>query len=286
MLYPPQINYERPESLSEALSLLNDHPWSLIMAGGTISVLSLKKRAVNAELVVDIGRLHELKGIDFRDGRYRIGSAVKIYEIAESGFEGPGFSLLRQAASSVGDPLLRNMGTVGGNVCLGDPSNDLPPALLVLGAELNVVNHAGARNLNISDFYKGPFRTSLAKNEILDSINFSEPGKGYRWFYYKHYIRHLDHSVVNVAALGKVIGGRIADLRIAVGGMSVRVPTPIETSWAVGKHASHEELSRIVKSASEKCLCTDDRQGSAEYKKRMIEKITQMALLSVMGDAL
>ncbi|MGC8660965.1 MAG: FAD binding domain-containing protein [Nitrososphaeria archaeon] len=284
MLYPPPINYERPESMGRALSLLNEHPRTLLIAGGTIGVLSLKKRAVSPDLVVDIGRLQELKGINFRDEKYRMGSAVKIYEIVESEFNGPGFSLLRQAASSVGDPLLRNMGTAGGNVCLGDPSNDLPPALLVLGAELNVAGQGGTRNINISDFYIAPFRTSLAKNEILVSIDFAEPGKGYRWFYYKHYIRHLDHSVVNVAALGRVENHRVEDLRMAIGGMSVRVPTLIETSWIKGRAAGREELTRIVKSASEKCLCLDDRQGSGEYKKRALEKISKMAFLSVVGN--
>ncbi|MEM0096852.1 MAG: xanthine dehydrogenase family protein subunit M [Conexivisphaerales archaeon] len=286
MLYPPQINYERPESISEALSLLNEHSRPFLIAGGTIGVLNLKRRALSPDLVIDIGRLKELKGIDFRDEKYRIGSAVKIYEIIDSEFNGPGFSLLKKAASSVGDPLLRNMGTVGGNVCIGDPSNDLPPALLALGAELNIVGKAGSRNLNISSFYIGPYRNLLAKNEILGSINFAEPGKGYRWFYYKHYIRHLDHSVVNVAALAKVEGKKIDDLRIAIGGMSVRVPTLIETSWIKGITAGQEELQRVVKLASEKCLCLDDRHGSAEYKKNMIEKVTQMAFLSVVGGVL
>lgn len=284
MLYPPKIDYERPENIGKALSLLNEHPRTLLIAGGTIGVLSLKRRAVSPDLVVDIGRLQELKGINFRDGKYRIGSAVKIYEIAKSGFNGPGFSLLKKAASSVGDPLLRNAGTAGGNVCLGDPSNDLPPALLALGAELSIAGQAGTRRLSISDFYSGPFMTSLAKNEILVSIDFAEPGNGYRWFYYKHYIRHLDHSVVNVAALGRVKNHRVEDLRMAIGGMSVRVPTLIETSWIKGRAAGQEELERIEKSASEKCLCFDDRQGSGEYKKRMLEKISKMAFLSVLGD--
>ncbi len=283
MLYPQMVNYERPENLSEALSLINDHSKILLIAGGTIGILSLKKRAVNPDLVVDIGKLKELKGIEFVDGKYKMGSAVKIYEIVESKFDGPGFSLLRQAASKIGDPLLRNMGTAGGNVCLGDPSNDLPPALLVLDAEIIIASQAGTRNLKISDFYRGPFMTLLAKNEILYYISFAELGKGYRWFYYKYYIRHLDHSVVNVAALGKVKDGRIEDLRMAIGGMSVRIPALLETSWIKGRAAGQEEMKMVVAAALEKCLCADDRQGSAEFKKRIIERVIQKAFLSVVG---
>lgn len=284
MLYPPQINYARPESLAEAMVLLNSHKNNLLIAGGTIGVLRLKKRVVKPDIVVDIGRLKELKVIEFEDGSYSIGSATRIYEITESDFNGAGFSLLKAAASNVGDPLLRNMGTVGGNVCLGDPSNDLPPALLVLDAELSIRSQNGARKVKISDFYISPFRTSLAKNEVLFSINFAELEKGYKWFYYKHYIRHLDHSVINVAALGKVKGEKVEDFRIAVGGEALCVPARLETSWIMGKVAGQEELKGIMDEAVKRCVCANDRQGSAAYKKRMIERIIQMAFLKVLGD--
>jgi carbon-monoxide dehydrogenase medium subunit len=284
MLYPPQINYARPESLDEAIMLLNTNKNNLLIAGGTIGVLRLKKRIVKPDIVVDIGRLKELNGIKFESGYYKIGSATKIFEIAESDFNGAGFSLLKAAASNVGDPLLRNMGTVGGNVCLGDPSNDLPPALLVLDAELSIRSQNGTRKLKISDFYISPFRTSLAKNEVLSSINFAELEKGYRWFYYKHYIRHLDHSVINVAALGKVKEGRVEDFRIAFGGEALRVPVRLEISWIRGKAAGQEELKSIINEAVERCACTDDRQGSSAYKKLMVERITQMAFFKALGD--
>jgi carbon-monoxide dehydrogenase medium subunit len=284
MLYPPQINYARPESLDEAIAILNSYKNNLLIAGGTIGVLSLKKRIVKPDIVVDIGRLKELKGIKFEGGSYSIGSATKIYEIAESDFNGAGFSLLKAAASNVGDPLLRNMGTVGGNVCLGDPSNDLPPALLVLDAELSIRSQNSARKVKITDFYISPFRTSLAKNEVLFSINFAELEKGYKWFYYKHYIRHLDHSVINIAALGKVKGGKVEDFRIAIGGEALRVPVRLKTSWIMGKAAGQEELKSIINEAVKMCACIDDRQGSAAYKKRMVERITQMAFLKVLGD--
>ncbi len=284
MLYPPPVNYERPESLREALSLINNSSKAILISGGTIGILALKKRTIRPDLVVDIGKLSELKGIEFAGGMYKIGSSVKIYEILESGFTSPGFSLLKQAASKIGDPLIRNMGTVGGNVCLGDPSNDLPPALLVLDAEINAVSQAGERNLKISDFYKGPFTTALAKNEMVHHISFAEPGKGYRYFYYKYYIRHLDHSVFNIAALGRVIDGKIDDLRMAVGGLSVRIPSLLETSWIKGKAAGKEEMERMINLALEKCICVSNRQGSAELKRSVIEKVTQMALKSVAGD--
>ncbi|MGC8559004.1 MAG: FAD binding domain-containing protein, partial [Nitrososphaeria archaeon] len=275
MLYPPQINYAKPESLDEAMALLNSHKNNLLIAGGTIGVLRLKKKIIKPDIVVDIGKLKELRGIEFEDRSYNIGSATRIYEITESDFNGASFSLLKAAASNVGDPLLRNMGTVGGNVCLGDPSNDLPPALLALDAELSIRSHNGTRKVKMSDFYISPFRTTLAKNEILFSINFAELDKGYRWFYYKHYIRHLDHSVINVAAVGKVKGGKVEDFRIAIGGEALRIPVRLETSWIMGKAAGQEELKGIINEAIEKCICTDDRQGSAAYKKRMIERIIQ-----------
>jgi len=284
MLYPPPIKYERPESLSDALSLINNNSKAALISGGTVGILMLKRRAIRPDLVIDIGRLSELKGIEFGDGKYKIGSSVKIYELLESKFASPAFSLLKQAASKIGDPLIRNMGTVGGNICLGDPSNDLPPALLALDAEINAVSQAGERNLKISDFYKGPFNTALAKNEIVRYISFVEPGEGYSYFYYKYYIRHLDHSVFNIAALGRVRDGKIDDLRMAVGGLSVGLPSLLETSWIKGKAAGKEDIERLIKLALEKCRCVSDRQGSVELKRRIIEKLTQKAFKHITGD--
>ena len=271
MLYPDRFEYARPGTLEEALELMADVRDHLVISGGTVGVLMLKRRLVRPELVVDIGRLPELGGVDAARGTISLGSALRLSELEGLGGS-PALSLISSAASSVGDPAIRTMGTLGGNVALGDPSNDIPPALIALGAIATVVGPDGERRVGLDRSPLGgdsPGR--IRGDELLVRVEFGDLPAGYRWYYGKRGIRHLDRSIANVAALGLTVDGVVEDLRMAVGGSACGTSTGLRLEDLRGARMTAGIADEVTRRAMSSCPCGG--YGAA-------------ALESLVGDAL
>src|SRR5579871_2915737 len=148
------VAYARPESVAEALQALGSSDSAAPLAGGQSLVNVLKHRVAQVELLVDISRLEELRQIERgADGSLEIGACVTYDELDRSEQVREGHGILADVASHIEDVQIRNRGTVGGNCCLGDPTNNLPPLLIALGATMNVQSESGTRGVAAEDFF-------------------------------------------------------------------------------------------------------------------------------------
>src|SRR5438445_6529895 len=161
-MFPAAFDYRSPASLDEALAVLAERGEDAkVMAGGQSLIPLLKLRFAQPALLVDIGRLRGLAGIERKDGHLRIGALTRHADIESSRELAGLFPILPEAAHWIADPLVRNMGTIGGSACHADPSGDWGSVLLALNADLVARSHSGERVIHAADFFEGPFTTAL-----------------------------------------------------------------------------------------------------------------------------
>ena len=170
-MYPAQFEYSKAGSVAEAIQILQGDPDAKIIAGGHSLLPLMKLRLARPSRVVDIGGIAGLRGISVSDGVVSIGALTTHYEISTSADVQANCGILAEAASGVGDPAVRNRGTIGGNVSHADPASDLPTVLTALGASFNLQGPSGARTVAADDFYIGPFETAVGADEVLTGVS-------------------------------------------------------------------------------------------------------------------
>ncbi|MGC9209540.1 MAG: FAD binding domain-containing protein [Nitrososphaeria archaeon] len=280
MKIPASFDYVKVGSLREFFELQRSARSPFVIAGGTVGVLMLKNRAVRPDLVIDISGIEELSGVrvDERRGEVFVGPNVRLHELPALLPDDAASELLRASASGVGDVAIRSVGTVGGNVCLGDPSNDLPVALTALGAVLEITGESGRREVPASEFYLGPFRTALRRGELLTGIRYRIM-RGYRSSYRKHFIRFLDHYVGMVAAIGRRTEGGI-ELSAAIAGQAAGTPRALPRRLFSDLGDLQQEVERLIGSVEMR----DDRFGTASYKRKVLRVLFARAIEEVVGQ--
>lgn len=170
-MFPGNFDYVRAASLSDALALLAQED-AKILAGGHSLVPLLKQRLAQPSILVDISRIDELRGIRVDGGKVRVGALTTHREVASSEALQQAAPILAEAAQKIGDPQVRNKGTVGGNIAHADPASDLPAVLVALGAVIHVQGPGGARDLAADGFFQGLMDTALGEDEILVAVSF------------------------------------------------------------------------------------------------------------------
>ena len=170
-MYPAQFEYTKAGSVAEAIQALQGDPDAKIIAGGHSLIPLMKLRLARPSRVVDIGGIGELRGISVDGGSIRIGALTTHYEISASADVQNNCGILAEAASGVGDPAVRNRGTIGGNVAHADPASDLPTVLTALGASFDLQGPSGTRTVAADDFFVGPFETATGPDEVLTSVS-------------------------------------------------------------------------------------------------------------------
>ncbi len=170
-MYPAQFEYTKAGSVAEAIQALQGDPDAKIIAGGHSLIPLMKLRLARPSRVVDIGGIGELRGISVDGGNIRIGALTTHYEISASADVQNNCGILAEAASGVGDPAVRNRGTIGGNVAHADPASDLPTVLTALGASFDLQGPSGTRTVAADDFFVGPFETAAGADEVLTGVS-------------------------------------------------------------------------------------------------------------------
>jgi len=171
-----EVGYARPETLEQALGVLAENPGARALAGGQTLINVMKARAASPDVLVDLGGLAELKGIELgSDGTLEIGPMTTYAEVISSA-EARARPILGDVCSQIADVQVRNRGTVGGNVCASDPTNHLPPLLAALGAELTVAGAGGERSVPAREFFLGVYMTAVGPGELLTKITIP-PGR-------------------------------------------------------------------------------------------------------------
>ncbi len=280
-MYSADFGYYRATSVADAGQLLKKHPGAKLLAGGHSLIPLLKLRLANPTAVVDIGRIAELKGITVGDGTVRIGALTTHAELASSKALRDACPVLAEAAALIGDPQVRNRGTIGGNVAHADPASDLPTVLTALGARFHVTGPRGQRSIDVADFFQGLMTTALAEHDVLTAVEVPVRPAGQGAAYVKFVHPASRYAVVGVAAALTLSKGTCSAAGVAVGGL---VPRPTRASSVeravVGKSLSPDVIAdaagKISQDLGDDIL--DDIYASADYRRAMVAVYVKRAL--------
>jgi len=287
-MYSPNFDYYRARSVAEAQQLLAAHPGAKLLAGGHSLVPLMKLRLAAPSAVVDIGRVQELRGIARQGGAIRIGALTTHAELAASADLRSGAPALAEAAASVGDPAVRNRGTIGGNIAHADPASDLPTVLVALDARIVAAGPKGERTIQADQFFTGIMTTALTEDEILLAIHVPVSAGGQGSAYEKFSHPASRYAVLGVAALVTIGDGKCVAARVAVGGLlpNARRAASVEKAL-VGKAATDDAIA----SAAQQVLAdlgndvTGDIFASAEYRTAMTPVFTKRAVATAVARA-
>jgi aerobic carbon-monoxide dehydrogenase medium subunit len=280
---PAQFDYEVATSVEEAIELLQRHgPESRLLAGGHSLIPMMKLRLAFPEVLIDI---HELDGElryvrDEDDGSLRVGALARHRDLLESPVVRERYTLLADAEKFIADPLVRNMGTVGGSFAHADPSEDLPAAFIALGAEVVVRGPNGERTISVEDLQVGPFETSIEPDEILIETRVPRAPDGSSYFKVER--RAGDYAS---AALGVALWmdrEEIGDVRIGMCGVGSTTLRAKEAEEVLRGQAPDADLYRRAgEAAAEECDPPDDARGTPEYKRDLV----RVLIVRAMGQA-
>ena len=177
-----EVEYARPATVEEAIALLSEHDGARALAGGQTLVNVMKARAASPDVLVDLVDLDELCQISFSadQASLEIGAMVTSTQLAASSEIEVARPIIAEVVSTIADVQVRNRGTIGGNICVNDPTNHLPPLLVALGASMTIRNTGGERTVAAEDFFLGVFTTAVGEGDLLTrvSVPTRKPGTG------------------------------------------------------------------------------------------------------------
>ena len=280
-MYAPDFAYYRAGSLAEAGQLLLQHPGAKLLAGGHSLIPLLKLRLATPAALIDIGRLDELKGIRVTDGRVRIGALTTHAELAASSELAERCPALGEAAGLIGDPAVRNRGTIGGNVAHADPASDLPTVLRALDATIAVTVDDGERSIPAADFFEGMMETALGDHDIVTAIEVPAAGAGQGQAYVKFSHPASRYAVVGAAAAVTLVGGTVGVVAVALGGLVPAARRVASVEEALAGQAPTADAIAAAAAAVSADLGDEligDIYASAEYRRAMAPVCVKRAL--------
>jgi carbon-monoxide dehydrogenase medium subunit len=280
MQVPAPFEYERAASVDQAIGLLERlGSTARLVAGGHSLLPMMKLRLANFEYLIDINDLHaELGYVSVEPGQVRIGAMTRHRELLESAELASAFPIFRDAERVIADPVVRNRGTIGGSLCQADPSEDLSAVCTTLDASCVIRGPSGERVVTMEEFYRGPYETAVADDEILTEIRLPiRPGGSSA--YHKVERRAGDWAVVSVGAAVWLGDGVISDARVGLAAVGPNTTGISAISDALrGSSPSEELYRRAGEIAAASCDPVTDARGSAEYKRHLANELTQRAL--------
>lgn len=275
-------NILEPANLDAALLLLRDNPKLKVIAGGTDVLIRMHHRELEGAQLLSIRNIKGLKDISLlEDGSISIGAMATFSQIFRDEIINLYIPIVSESVSSIGGPQIRNMATIGGNICNGAVSADSATTMFVLNARLVLKSSSGERIVPIQEFYEGPGRVKLINGEILTNILISKDNyKSMSGCYIKYCNRKaLDIATLGVSVLCSTKAGKFIDLRIALG---VAAPTPIRCSeaeaFAIGLDVNKENIEKIGQEALKSSKARDSWRASKAYREHLIEILTQRGI--------
>ena len=284
-MHPPKFDYYRANSVDEAISLMGQHGGAKFLAGGHSLIPIMNLRLADPGVLIDIGRIGELRGITVtRDGGCVIGALTTHAEIAANA-DVP--TALSEAAAMIGDPQVRNRGTVGGNVAHADPASDLPTVFTALNATFEIVGPNGSRDVSADDFFVDLFTTDLQDGEILRSIRIRTPHPGRMYndsagsAYQKLFNPASRYAMVGAAASVTVDNGQCTAASVAIGGLTPKATRCASVQQALLGQALTDETIAAAATAVSNDLGDDilgDIHASADYRRQVAPVFVKRAL--------
>jgi xanthine dehydrogenase FAD-binding subunit len=285
-------SYHKAGSIPEAIQLLQQNPKARFIAGGTDVLIKLHKGKAGFHHLIDIHDITELNFITLTAaGDLVIGPGTCFTSLGESPLIRQRISVLSEAVSTIGGPQVRNMATIGGNICNGVPSADSATPLMALNAVLTTEGPAGKRQLAIEDFFLSPGHVALEPHEILTAITVSlDNYADYHGHFYKYAMRAaMDIATIGCAAVCKVVNGVLEDLRLAYG---VAAPVPIRCKGAEniarGQPVSQNLLEDIAEAVVNDVRPRTSWRATKEFRLHIIatlaRRVVKQAILNAGGS--
>jgi carbon-monoxide dehydrogenase medium subunit len=280
-VFSASFAYHRASSLADAQRLMAEHPGAKLLAGGHSLLPLLKLRLAAPEALIDIGRVSELAGIRVVPGGLSIGALTTHADIAASPLVRDTCRVLAQTAAHIGDPAVRNRGTIGGSVAHADPAADFPTVLVALGARLDITGPGGSRTVEASDFFLGLMTTALTEREILTSIGVPAVAGGRGAAYVKFVHPASRYAVLGAAAVLDTSAGLCTAARVVVGGL---VASPRRLPAVEGALTGKRLSSEIIQAAAAHAAADigsdtlGDVFASAEYRRAVAHVYVERAL--------
>jgi carbon-monoxide dehydrogenase medium subunit len=282
-MIPAAFDYVRASSRADAIGRAQGDPdASRFIAGGHTLLPTLKLRLASPSLLIDIGGITDLRGIEVGDTSVRVGALTTHAELLTSEPLHAALPIFRQAAGLIADPQVRNRGTIGGSLANADPAADWPAVVIALNADIAIAGASGSRRVPAKDFFVDIFATLLEPGDLLTAIHILRPEPGTRFSYRK--IRHpaSGYAVVGIAACLRLEDGVVAKISIGVTGAAGHAfAADAAVDFLTGKPLSPENMEKAALLASESVECLSDHYASAEYRKHLVKTEIVRALFAL-----
>ena len=285
----PKFKFHEPKTEQEACQILTEYgDKARPIAGGTDLVVNMKKKLMSPEHVVSLSRIASLKGLQKENGFVKIGACFTVADMIEAKDIRENVNALSAGAAALGSPLVRNLATIGGNLGSARPAADLPPSLMAYGATLILKSGNGKRNVAIDDFFKSPGTTECRPDEFIAEIQVQTPPAGAGAGYLNLGARKAqDCNIVNVASficLNK--SGVIETARVVLGCVGpIHLRAPAAEKILVGEKPDKALFKKAAEAARSDCLPITDFRGTGEYKRAMVDVLTQRTLEIALDEA-
>ncbi len=277
-MYPAQFQYHRATSVQHALDLMAQHgDDAKVLAGGHSLLPVMKLRFATPAHLIDIGRVSGLSGISESGGTIVIGATTRHADVASSALIKAKAPLLAEVAGHIGDPLIRNMGTIGGSVAHADPSADLPAAMMALGATMELTGKGGSRQVSADQFFVDVFQTALGSTELLTAIRI--PASSGACAYEKNPDPASGYAIVGIAVQLTTSGGKVSSARVAMTGLG---PKPMRLAAVEAALAAGADAASAAAKAADGIAFIDDARGNASYKANLARVYTKRAIARAM----
>lgn len=289
-MYPQKFDLVSADSVDEALELKAEHAGKQVefLAGGHSLIPTIKSGLASPDVLIDIGGIDRLTGIEDGDDHVAIGAMTRYATVAESesvASVAPAFS---SAVAQIGDKQVRNMGTVGGNLAHADPASDLPGAALAADVTVAIQGPDGERTVAADDLFLGMYATDIDEDELMTEVRLPKKTGETVGTYAKKPSPSSGYALVGVAVQAQVDGGQVSDVRVgANGAMDHGVRLGAVEDALRGDSLTEETVERAASKAGDGLdvdMMMDDTQASPEFRAQLLTVYTERALTTLVED--
>jgi carbon-monoxide dehydrogenase medium subunit len=279
-MIPAGFDYHAPRSVADAVKLLGSlGPDAKLLAGGHSLLPMMKLRFAQPSALIDLGKIADLRGIAHVGNEIRIGAMTTEHDLLNSKLVADKLPLLAEGVSQIADPQVRYRGTIGGDICHGDPANDHPALMLALDASFVLTGPKGERVVKAEGFFVGVYATLSETDEILTQIRIPIPAAGSGWSYTKFKRKTGDFATAAAAVLLQMKGHAVAKVAIVLTNVG---PTPIKARKAeqhlIGKPIDEASLNNAARLAMAESSPSHCQRGNVDYKTAMAGEMARRAL--------
>lgn len=282
-MYPAAFSYHRAESVDDAIAVLGENPDAKVLAGGHSLIPAMKLRLASPGMLIDIGRIRELKGVDLSDG-ITFGALATYNEMRDADGVAGRYPIIADAVRRIGDPQVRAHGTIGGTLAHADPAADLTAVILALGAKVVATGPNGERTIPAEELFVDLWTTSLATDELITSVHVPALPSNTTMAYEKHSHPASGYAVAGVAVVVSTDGSNVTAANICITGATSK-PTHAKAAEnaLIGQPLTASSIQAAALAAPEGLEINGDHYASEAYRAQLLRVLTRKALERAMA---